>query len=66
MRLWPRQRPTQSGVASTTAAKSSGGYSLRKRLIAAILGISVFIWMVSLGVIVAVRGTKPAMFLTMR
>ena len=54
MRLWPRQRPTQSGVASTTAAKSSGGYSLRKRLIAAILGISVFIWMVSLGVIVAV------------
>ena len=32
----------------------SGSYSLRKRLIAAILGISVFIWMVSLGVIVTV------------
>ena len=32
----------------------SGSYSLRKRLIAAILGISVFIWMVSLSVIVTV------------
>ena len=33
---------------------TGGSYSLRKRLIAAILGVSVFIWMVSLGVIVTV------------
>jgi two-component system sensor histidine kinase QseC len=33
---------------------ASGSYSLRKRLIAAILGISVFIWMVSLSIIVTV------------
>lgn len=60
MRLWPRQRPARPGpqpeapAGATEPAAQRGGYSLRKRLIAAILGISVFIWMVSLGVIVAV------------
>jgi len=57
MRLWPRRRPAQKGAAPNTPdelATFSGAYSLRKRLIAAILGISVLIWTVSLGVIVAV------------
>ena len=44
MQLWPLQRQ----------AAQSGSYSLRKRLITAILGISIFIWMASLGVIVTV------------
>ena len=48
MWLWPFKRPYQR-----PATPGGGSYSLRKRLIAAILGISVFIWMVSLGVIVA-------------
>lgn len=50
VRLWPRQRHARHGVAPL----HGGGHSLRKRLIAAILGVSVFIWVVSLGVIVAV------------
>lgn len=45
MRLWPFQR---------SAGPHGRSYSLRQRLIAAILGVSVFIWMISLGVIVAV------------
>ena len=54
MRLWPFRRPAAPGEPVALASPSSGSYSLRKRLIAAILGISVFIWMVSLGVIVTV------------
>lgn len=50
MRLWPRQRNTRR----RRAPRQRGGHSLRKRLIAAILGISVLVWMVSLGVIVTV------------
>ncbi len=48
---WPRQRAVNHGAAPTAGG---GSYSLRKRLITAILGVSVFIWMVSLGVIVTV------------
>ena len=54
MQLWRRQRPASPGAAPTAPATQCGSYSLRKRLIAAILGVSVFIWMVSLGVVVAV------------
>lgn len=67
MWLWPFQRPARLGAPAEApaapapsaaqhealATPGGGSYSLRKRLIAAILGISVFIWMVSLGVIVA-------------
>lgn len=51
MRLWPAQRLVNDGAARPP---KTGSYSLRKRLIAAILGVSVFIWMVSLSLIVAV------------
>ena len=51
MRLWPAQRRADDGTALTP---KTGSYSLRKRLIAAILGVSVFIWMVSLSLIVTV------------
>ena len=54
MRLWPFRRPAAPVEPAALDSKSSGSYSLRKRLIAAILGVSVFIWMVSLGVIVTV------------
>ena len=54
MRLWPFRRPAAPVEPAALASQSSGSYSLRKRLIAAILGVSVFIWMVSLGVIVTV------------
>lgn len=64
MRPWPLQRPTSLGAQpeapaapvepAALATQHGGSYSLRKRLIAAILGGSVFIWMVSLGVILAV------------
>ena len=54
MRLWPFRRPAAPVEPGVLASQSSGSYSLRKRLIAAILGVSVFIWMVSLGVIVTV------------
>ena len=54
MRFWPFRRPVAPVEPAALASQSSGSYSLRKRLIAAILGVSVFIWMVSLGVIVTV------------
>lgn len=58
MRLWPRRH--QPAPCCDTPVIATGSYSLRKRLIASILGISVFIWMVSLSVIVTVawRGTS--------
>ena len=51
MQFWPFQRSARHGIA---LIPQSGSYSIRKRLIAAILGVSVFIWMVSLGLIVTV------------
>lgn len=49
----PPEAPAASVKPAAPVTQSGGSYSLRKRLIAAILGVSVFIWMVSLGVIVA-------------
>ena len=44
--FWRRRAPA--------TAANSGGYSLRRRLLAAILGASVFMWLASLVLIVSV------------
>lgn len=56
MRLWPRQ---QHANPSADAAPRDN-HSLRKRLISAILGISIFLWLVSLSVIVAVAWNETS------